>query len=288
MNLKPCPFCGGKAVFDSDDNGYNWIECTQCHVSSKAGVHAMEDCRPILAEAWNKRFTPPKVPKSNPFADQILLFGENLQVGNISKEKNEIAQCIAKPALNEDVLLEENFDYSGEHAEAIKHATSTIVIKLPVIFFDEKKGELLKAMPSMAGVPESGKAGKVFAYDANLYLIHGAMYHYGMQTAYAYRLIPRGLWNEDIIPVTTVKARCNEPRKSHIIYTGCLITYKNLEYVMYRPVEFVRESSDPTVCGNKSCGSYSTDHPDCCAVSNVEGLVKPVVECSSYREALEG
>lgn len=55
IELEPCPFCGGKAEFDYDDNGWNWIECQQCHVSSKAGVHAMEDCKPMLAESWNNR-----------------------------------------------------------------------------------------------------------------------------------------------------------------------------------------------------------------------------------------
>jgi hypothetical protein len=49
-DLLPCPFCGGDADFDHDDAGYNWIECSQCHTSSKAGVSVMEDCKPILAE----------------------------------------------------------------------------------------------------------------------------------------------------------------------------------------------------------------------------------------------
>lgn len=54
-DLLPCPFCGGDAAFDYDDDGWNWIECSQCHTSSKAGVSAMEDCKPMLAEAWNLR-----------------------------------------------------------------------------------------------------------------------------------------------------------------------------------------------------------------------------------------
>jgi hypothetical protein len=53
--LLPCPFCGGKADFDHDDDGWNWIECSQCHVSSNSAVHAMEDCHPMLAETWNRR-----------------------------------------------------------------------------------------------------------------------------------------------------------------------------------------------------------------------------------------
>lgn len=58
IDLKPCPFCGGNPFFDHDDSGWNWIECSQCHVSSKAGTHAMDDCRPMLAESWNTRVNP--------------------------------------------------------------------------------------------------------------------------------------------------------------------------------------------------------------------------------------
>lgn len=53
--LKPCPFCGGAATFDHDDNGWNWIACTNCEASTNARVSAMDDCKPLLAEAWNRR-----------------------------------------------------------------------------------------------------------------------------------------------------------------------------------------------------------------------------------------
>ena len=53
--LKPCPFCGGEASFDHDDNGWNWITCTNCGASTNARASTMDDCRPLLAEAWNRR-----------------------------------------------------------------------------------------------------------------------------------------------------------------------------------------------------------------------------------------
>lgn len=53
--LKPCPFCGGDASFDHDDNGWNWIHCKSCDATTDARVSAMDDCRPLLAEAWNRR-----------------------------------------------------------------------------------------------------------------------------------------------------------------------------------------------------------------------------------------
>lgn len=53
--LKPCPFCGGDASFDHDDNGWNWIHCKSCDATTNARVSAMDDCKPLLAEAWNRR-----------------------------------------------------------------------------------------------------------------------------------------------------------------------------------------------------------------------------------------
>lgn len=55
--LSPCPFCSGVANFDHDDNGWNWIECSVCGASTNARVSAMDDCKPLLAESWNRRAT---------------------------------------------------------------------------------------------------------------------------------------------------------------------------------------------------------------------------------------
>lgn len=53
--LKPCPFCGGKARFDHDARGWNWIACERCNASSNARVSVMDDCLPLLVEHWNAR-----------------------------------------------------------------------------------------------------------------------------------------------------------------------------------------------------------------------------------------
>ena len=55
MELLPCPFCGGEATFDHDDNGWNWISCGKCGVSTNCRTHTMEDCHRLLAEQWNRR-----------------------------------------------------------------------------------------------------------------------------------------------------------------------------------------------------------------------------------------
>lgn len=53
--LKPCPFCGGEAKFDYDDHGWNWITCSGCGVMTDGRTHAMDDCKPLLIEEWNRR-----------------------------------------------------------------------------------------------------------------------------------------------------------------------------------------------------------------------------------------
>ncbi|WP_444891764.1 Lar family restriction alleviation protein (plasmid) [Microbulbifer sp. TRSA001] len=55
IKLKGCPFCGAKAAFNIDSDGWQWIECIGCHVATNQRVSAMEDCRPLLAEEWNSR-----------------------------------------------------------------------------------------------------------------------------------------------------------------------------------------------------------------------------------------
>lgn len=55
QNLKPCPFCGGKADFDYDDSGYNWVFCTKCGVTTDTDMHYEFDARLRLAKAWNTR-----------------------------------------------------------------------------------------------------------------------------------------------------------------------------------------------------------------------------------------
>ena len=62
MELRECPFCGGEASFDHDDNGWNWVVCEKCGVSTDCRTHTMEDCHPLLAEQWNRRASPASAP----------------------------------------------------------------------------------------------------------------------------------------------------------------------------------------------------------------------------------
>lgn len=53
--LLPCPFCGGKAEFDYDDDGLNWISCSTCGVSTDTAYHTDVDARETLRDVWNTR-----------------------------------------------------------------------------------------------------------------------------------------------------------------------------------------------------------------------------------------
>jgi ferredoxin len=53
--LRPCPFCGGAAMFDKDDDGWEWVSCTSCQASTNRMASVMEDCAPFLREKWNTR-----------------------------------------------------------------------------------------------------------------------------------------------------------------------------------------------------------------------------------------
>lgn len=53
--LKPCPFCGKAAHFEIDGDCWEWVECKGCGMQGNRSASVMEDCKPKLAEAWNRR-----------------------------------------------------------------------------------------------------------------------------------------------------------------------------------------------------------------------------------------
>ena len=61
--LLPCPFCGGAARFgrcasgevESENDGAEYIECETCGASTCLVFPCMDDCKPVLAERWNRR-----------------------------------------------------------------------------------------------------------------------------------------------------------------------------------------------------------------------------------------
>lgn len=61
--LLPCPFCGGTAQWNKNDGvtaidsdaGAEWIDCPRCGASTNQRYSLMEDCKPLLAEQWNRR-----------------------------------------------------------------------------------------------------------------------------------------------------------------------------------------------------------------------------------------
>jgi Lar family restriction alleviation protein len=61
--LKPCPFCGGKAKMHdeqvAEDCVEAWVICIDCGASSGRVEGAYSD-RPTAAAAWNRRHEMPK------------------------------------------------------------------------------------------------------------------------------------------------------------------------------------------------------------------------------------
>lgn len=57
--LLPCPFCGAAAHFEMDEGRWEWVECESCGMQGNRSASLMEDCKPKLAEAWNRRTPAP-------------------------------------------------------------------------------------------------------------------------------------------------------------------------------------------------------------------------------------
>lgn len=55
IELLTCPFCGAAAHFEMDEERWEWVECGGCRMQSNRSVSLMEDCKPKLVEAWNRR-----------------------------------------------------------------------------------------------------------------------------------------------------------------------------------------------------------------------------------------
>ena len=111
-------------------------------------------------------------------------------------------------------------------------------IPLPAEFFAEK-GPLLKARGNgVAGIPDDGKLTKSFEHDGRLFCIYGSMSSgaEGYTEFYAYQLESFINW---IGPMTTVKARSAEPRKSHLVLTGCQVTLGGKPHILGDRIVFV-------------------------------------------------
>lgn len=57
LELKPCPFCGGKAIIMQDNEGFFWIGCNDeymCigNINHGAMIFTTEQ---TAAKAWNRR-----------------------------------------------------------------------------------------------------------------------------------------------------------------------------------------------------------------------------------------
>lgn len=76
-SLKNCPFCGAAAHFEMDEGRWEWVECESCGMQGNRSASLMEDCKPKLAEAWNRR-TPQPVAREPLSAEQYNILVEDL------------------------------------------------------------------------------------------------------------------------------------------------------------------------------------------------------------------
>lgn len=68
--LKPCPFCGGKAeigtyIYDRESSICGgFVECTMCGISYNVGVSSQDLIERELTNLWNTRYEPTCYPVS--------------------------------------------------------------------------------------------------------------------------------------------------------------------------------------------------------------------------------
>ena len=68
VELKPCPFCGGKAVIKAKTKEYGftiWVECEKCNAridgfcpsieNENKSIENIENCKNKAIELWNRR-----------------------------------------------------------------------------------------------------------------------------------------------------------------------------------------------------------------------------------------
>jgi hypothetical protein len=95
--LKPCPFCGGKAEYIEDDGNHHYAECEDCGTSRGGFAYTptefrtlgIEGIRERTSEAWNTRAAP-KV-KALEWSVEVRgsrtsgIMGENYEINMTSK-----------------------------------------------------------------------------------------------------------------------------------------------------------------------------------------------------------
>ena len=118
--LLPCPFCGGNAHFEIDtDSRWEWVECESCGMQGNSSASLMEDCKPKLREAWNRR-TPSSQAQRVPLSDykQALDFLAGLHPGiTIDGPPMAVAGLIFDAVQAEQRALKEEIEKKERHLD---------------------------------------------------------------------------------------------------------------------------------------------------------------------------
>lgn len=81
--LLSCPFCGAAAHFEMDEGRWEWVECESCGMQGNRSASLMEDCKPKLAEEWNRRTPQPTQPQAGaaPLTDEQIEAATGAKIG---------------------------------------------------------------------------------------------------------------------------------------------------------------------------------------------------------------
>ena len=115
--LKNCPFCGAAAHFEMDEGRWEWVECESCGMQGNRSASLMEDCKPKLAEEWNRRTPQPTQPQAGavPLTDeQIKALMQARRTAMLMTCKARIPECGEFAAIAQDLdWLCESFGIKG-------------------------------------------------------------------------------------------------------------------------------------------------------------------------------
>lgn len=113
--LLPCPFCGSAAHFDIDDDNWEWVECESCGMQGNRSASLMEDCKPKLREAWNRR-APAQLAT---FTNELATLPPELATQQAVQLPEPVAYSLglAKYAHSSNIIAANEFTPDAEHAD---------------------------------------------------------------------------------------------------------------------------------------------------------------------------
>ena len=143
--LKPCPFCGGKAeLSEADEEGEDAysVMCTRCLATSPVRFSIKEDAEPLLIDAWNSRATDTELREIKEEREQLYAAvndGTRLYNG-VVRENWRLREALQK--------MKAWVEHWGKDADANLACTPSSL----AIAMDELSGALMAAPPAVPNI----------------------------------------------------------------------------------------------------------------------------------------